>query len=64
MESAQKELVSVLLEHVFSLGLISKTTYLRAEDLVHSVIDLPEFFQYPMCLTEEVPALECAQDTK
>ena len=63
MESAQKELVGVLLEQVFSLGLISKTTYLKAEDLVHSVINLPEFFQYPGCLTKEVSALECAQDT-
>ena len=64
MESAQKELVSVLLEQVFSLGLISKTTYLKAEDLVHSVIDLPEFFQYPVCLTKEVSAFECTQDTQ
>ena len=44
MESAQRELVSVLLERVFSLGLISKTTYLKGKDLVHSVIDLPELF--------------------
>lgn len=64
MESAQKELVSVLLEQVFSLGLISKTTYLKAQDLVHSVIDLPELFQYPVCLTKEVPALERTQDTQ
>ena len=64
MESAQKELVSVLLEQVFSLGLISKTTYLNAEDLVHSVIDLPEFFQYPVCLKKEVSAHECAQGTQ
>ena len=52
MESAQRELISILLERVFSLGLISKTTYLKAEDLVHSVIDLPELFQYPVCLTK------------
>ena len=64
MESAQKELLSVLLEQIFSLGLISKTTYLKAEDLVHSAIDLPKLFQYPVCLTKEVPALECAQDTQ
>ena len=64
MESAQRELVSVLLERVFSLGLISKTTYLKGKDLVHSVIDLPELFQYPVCLTKEVSVLECAQDTQ
>ncbi len=53
MESAQKELVSVLLDHIRSLGLISNSTYDRAVDLVHSVIDFPEFFQYPVCLTKE-----------
>ena len=35
MESTQREVVSVLLEHVFSLGLISQFTYSKAEDLVH-----------------------------
>lgn len=64
MESAQRELVSVLLERLFSLGLISKNTCLKAEDLVHSVIDLPELFQYSVCLTKEVCTLECAQDTQ
>lgn len=64
MESAQRELMSVLLGRVLSLGLISKTTYSKAEDLVHSVIDLPEFFTYPVCLTKEVITNECTQDTK
>ena len=64
MESAQKELVGVLLEQVFSLGLISKTTYLKAEDLVHSVIDFPELFRYPVCLTKEVGGYERTQDTQ
>lgn len=64
MESAQRELISVLLERLFDLGLISKTTCLKAEDLVHSVIDLPELFRYPVCLTEEVCTLECAQNTQ
>ena len=52
MESAQRELLSVLLGDVFSRGLISKTTYLKAEDLVH-FMDFPELFQYPVCLTKE-----------
>ncbi len=64
MESAQRELVKVLLEHILSLGLISKTTSSKAVDLVHSVIDFPELFQYPVCLTEEVLAHECTQDTQ
>ena len=64
MESAQRELLSVLLRDVFSRGLISRTTYLKAEDLVHSVMDFPELFQYPVCLTEEAGSYECAQDTK
>lgn len=63
MESAQRELVSVLLELVFSLGLISEATYSKAEDLVHSGMDFPEFFRYPVCLAEEVPAHECAAGT-
>ena len=53
MESAQRELMSVLLERIMNLGLISKTTYSGAVDLVHSVIDFPDFFEYPVCLTGE-----------
>ena len=64
MESTQRELLSVLLERLQEAGLISKTTYLKAFDLVHSVIDLPPLLRYPVCLTKEVSALECAQDTQ
>ena len=64
MESAQRELLSVLLGDVFSRGLISKTTYLKAEDLIHSVMDFPDFFQYPVCSTKEEGNYERAQDTK
>ena len=64
MESAQRELVSVLLEHIRSLGLISHSTYSVAVDLVHSVIDFPELFQYPVCLTKEAEIRERAQDTQ
>lgn len=64
MESAQRELACVLLEHIHSLGLISDFTYSKAMDLVHSVIDFPELFQYPVCLTKEAEIHECAQDTK
>ena len=64
MENAQRELVGVLLDHVRSLGLISDFTYSRAMDLVHSAIDFPELFQYPVCLAEEASGRECAQDTQ
>ena len=64
MESAQRELVSVLLEIIYTRGLLSKAVYLNAVDLVHSAMDFPEFFQYPACLKGEASGLECAQDTQ
>ena len=64
MESAQRELVSVLLEAVYTRSLLSKTTYLNAVDLVYSVMDIPPFLRYPACLTKEASGLECAQDTQ
>lgn len=62
MESTQRALVGVLLQHVFSLGLISQFTYSKAEDLVYSVRDFPELFRYPVCLTGEEGQHGCAQD--
>ena len=62
MESAQRELVGTLLDYIHSLSLISDFTHSKAMDLVHSVIDFPELFQYPMCLTEEASGRECSQD--
>lgn len=64
MESTQKELVKVLLDHIRALGLISDFTYSKAVDLVHSVIDFPEFFQVPVRLPKEADIRECTQDTK
>ena len=64
MESAQRELLSVLLGRVFSLGLISKSTYSHAEDLVHSVMEFPELLRYPVCLTKEASRHECAENTQ
>ena len=63
MERAQRELLSVLLDRVRSLGLISKSTYFQAEDLMHSVMDLPELLQYPVCL-KEAGRHECAENPK
>lgn len=64
MESAQRELLSFLLGHVFSLGLISKSTRSRAEDLVYSAVDLPEFFRYPVCPAKEADGHGCARDAQ
>ncbi len=64
MESSQKELMGVLLGRLFSLGLISKTTYSKALDLVHSAIDLPEPFWYPVCLKKEAGTYEYSQNTQ
>ncbi len=64
MESAQRELIGALLAQLQEAGLISKTTYSKAMDLVHSSIDLPRLFRYPVCLTKEVSAFECAPNTQ
>lgn len=53
MESAQRELIGALLTQLQEAGLISKTTYSKAMDLVHSSIDLPRLFRDPVCLTKE-----------
>lgn len=64
MERSQRELLSVLLGHVRSLGLISDFTCSRAMDLVYSAAELPDFFQYPACPAKEAGRHECAQDTQ
>jgi len=59
MQDSQKKVVCALLRHIYDLGLISKYTCSRAEDLVHSMADVPAFFQYPIGLAEEEPGCEC-----
>ena len=54
--------MSVLIGHLFSHEIISKATYSKAEDLVYSVMDLPELFRYPVCLTKEAGRHECAEN--
>lgn len=58
MESAQRELLSVLLRTVYDRSLLSKATYLRAVDLVHSGIAVPPLFRYPVCRTKEAEQCE------
>ena len=63
MDSTQRKLISVLLECILSSRLISKSTYSSVLDLVHSSIDFPDFFRYPVRLTEEANEYECTPDT-
>lgn len=62
MQNSQKDVICALLAHIYGLGLISKYTYSKAEDSVHSMTDFPEFFQKPVSPEEEGNADECAQD--
>lgn len=62
MENAQREIVRILLEWLRDGGLISKTTYYGAVDLIHSSLDLPELLRYPVCWPREGCLHECAQN--
>ena len=42
MESIQKQIICVLLDSVFSLGLLSKTTYFEAKNLLYLGTDFSE----------------------
>ena len=44
MAEAQREILMVLLKSLYDQGLLEKTTYDGAVNLVTSNIDLPEFF--------------------
>lgn len=58
MESAQQELICVLLDAIYNRGLLSKAAYLNAMDLVHSALDIPSLFRYPACVVEGVRQCE------
>lgn len=58
MDCAQRELMRVLLNVVYTRGLLSKTAYLNAVDLVHSALDIPPLFRYPVRLTKEAGQCE------
>lgn len=49
MESAQRELVSLLLDHIHSLGLISDFTYSGAVDLEWVKSDIRPRERVPLC---------------
>jgi len=52
MDGAERKVLQVLLEQLCSAGLISKSTCSQAEELVHSVIAMPDFFRYPGVVQE------------
>ena len=58
MEQMQRELIIVLVRHIFDLGLISQATYSGAVELVHTSADLPKLFRESLCPREE----ECAHE--
>ena len=63
LENMQKDIMEVLLTNLFSEGLLSKNTYMKAKNLLYTAIDLPEFFWYPVCCQEkEDEENECIQE--
>lgn len=64
MESAQRDMLTVLLGRVFELGLISEATYKSARNTVNSSVDLPELLCYSVCLTKEENTDGSTKDTR
>lgn len=61
MESAQREILIVLLGRVFEEGLISERTYHLARDIAASQVDFPDFLWFPVCAEKEADADGCTQ---
>lgn len=59
LESAQKEILIVLLQCLKARGLVSESACSRAVDLVYSAADIPPLLRFPVCLTEEDCWHEC-----
>lgn len=53
MAGTQKAVLSALLDILHEQGLVDNNTYDSANSLLHSAIDLPEFFWYPVCCQEK-----------
>lgn len=53
MESTQQAVLLALLDAIHAKGLLSGSTYSGAQNLVHSALDLPEFFRHPVCCQGE-----------
>ena len=63
MGDVQHEVLSVLLESLYTRELLSKTTYESANQLVQSTIDFPRFFGYPVCCKKEGEEDGCTQSS-
>lgn len=64
MESAQKDMLDVLLGRVFELGLISESTYKAARSSLAAKSDIPELLCYPVCTPKEENADGDTQNTQ
>ena len=64
MAEAQREVLQVLLKSLYDRGLLEKTTYDGAVNVVNSNIDLPEFFWYPVCCLKEDEEHGCTKNQK
>ena len=49
MAETQKAVLSALLDILREQDLLDNNTYASANSLLHSAIDFPEFFWYPVC---------------
>ena len=53
MEEIQRAVLKVLLDVLHEQDFVDHSTYDSANCLLHSVIDLPEFFWYSLCGQEK-----------
>ena len=61
MADTQREIMKALLRSLLDREVIAKSTYDKAVDLVHSTIDFPDFFGYPVCCQKEGEMNGCTQ---
>ena len=62
MENIQREVIGILLERIYTLGLIGKPVYEKAENLLHSQKDFPQMFWLPPRGEKEGQLDECAEN--
>ena len=64
MAETLKAVLSALLDILREHDLVDHNTYDSANSLLHSAIDFPEFFRYPVCCQRKGDSEDdgCAQD--
>lgn len=62
MADVKQEILNVLLNRLMEQGMIDQAAYDKAVNMVHSTIDFPDFFGYPVCCREEGETNGCTQD--